>query len=50
MADQVLETLNRVANEDLKKVVTIKDHADAFKKDNEERFNDTANFQSPSHY
>ena len=50
MMDQVLETLNRVANEDMKKIVTIKQTADEFKKDNEERFNDTANYQSPSHY
>jgi len=48
--DQVLETLGRVANEDLKRIKPISQKADEFKKDLADRFNDTENHQSPSHH
>jgi len=50
MMDQVLETLGRVANEDLKRIKPISQKADEFKQDLTDRFNDTQNHQSPSHY
>ena len=50
MMDQVLETLGRVANEDLKKIKTINQESDEFKQDLTSRFNDTQTHQSPSHY
>jgi len=43
MMDQVLETLGRVANEDLKRIKPISQKSDEFKKDLTDRFNDTEN-------
>jgi len=50
MMDQVLETLERVANEDLKRIKPISVQSDELKQGLTERFNDTQNHSSPSHY
>lgn len=50
MIDQIFETLNRLADEDMAKVKTLKQEADDFKQEADEKFKDTKKYPSPSHY
>lgn len=50
MVDQIFETLNRLAIEDKAKIKTLKQEADDFKRETDEKLEDTKKYPSPSHY